>query len=470
MPTQTPPHPQTRAPDRGGTPGLSLLTICLGFFVIQLDATIVNVALPSIGHSIGNSLSDLQWVVDSYTLSLAALMLTAGSAADRLGARRVFILGIITFAVGSAACAAAPDLTVLVGARVVQGIGAAALLPCSLALIVHAYPDHGPRARALGMWGAAGSIGMAAGPVLGGALITLVGWRAIFLVNVPVGIVEVWLLTHVVADSPRRRREPLDPMGVVLSTLALGLATTGFIESGPMGWASPLTVVLLAAGVSCGFGFFAVESRRRAPMMPPALFGSRPFASAVSIGFLFNLSLYGSLLCLSIFLQQTKGYSPLHTGLLLLPMTLSVAGGSVLSGRLTAHWGSRLPMVLGLLAAACGGGILATLGRHSPVAPFIVGTVALGLCSIAMPAMSSLAVGSAPPERAGLASGILNTFRQAGGALGVAVLGSLLASSASSAAGFSLAVPMIVAAALLVGAAALAIVGTTGRAPRPRAA
>jgi MFS transporter, DHA2 family, methylenomycin A resistance protein len=387
---------------------LSLVAVCVGFFVIQLDATVVNVALPDIARSLGASLSRLQWVVDAYTLALAGLMLTAGSLADRLGSRRVFVTGMAIFTVGSFACSLAPDQGFLVAARVAQGTGAAALLPCSLALIVHQFPDHRARARALGAWGAAGSVGVATGPVLGGVLIAAVGWRAIFLVNVPVGVLEIRLLMTYVSEVPRRAPEPIDKPGLGLSVIALGLVTAAFIEGGALGWRAVVPTLLLVLGLAGGAAFVRVERQSRAPMLPLSLFGSRPFTSAVFVGSCFNLSLYGSLLCLSIFLQQTRGESALRTGLLLLPMAVMVALGSVASGRLTGRVGHRLPMMTGLVTGAGGALVLSQVSTHTSLGVIVAGTLALGLCSVAMPALSSLAVGAAPSARAGLASGVLN--------------------------------------------------------------
>lgn len=440
---------------------LSLLAVCLGFFVIQLDATVVNVALPSIARELGASLSRLQWVVDAYTLALAGLMLTSGSLADRLGARRVFSLGIAVFTAGSLACSLAPGQNFLIAARVVQGLGAAALLPCSLALLVHQFPDHRQRARAIGAWGAAGSVGVAAGPVLGGALIATVGWRAIFLINIPVGLVELWLLHSFVDEAPRRARGSVDRTGLVLSVLSLSLVTAACIEAGDVGWTEPMPLALFIAGLILGAAFLRAERRRSEPMLPLELFASRPFSAAVVVGACFNFALYGALLCLSIYLQQTRGESALRTGLLLLPMAVFVAAGSVLSGRLAGR-GHRLPMMLGLLVAAGGAGVLASVDATTSLTVLVAGTLAVGLCSIAMPALSSLALGAAPAERAGLASGVLNTARQAGGALGVAVLGSLLALSGSHPAHYSLAVPLGVSAGVLVAGAGVSWVGTRG--------
>ena len=455
---QAPAGPQdgTAAPpgSRGGAG--ALLSVCLGFFVIQLDVTIVNVALPSIQQEIGGSLAGLQWVIDAYTLALASVMLTAGSAADRIGARRLFVAGLAVFAAGSAACAAAPTLGVLIAARAAQGIGASALLPCSLALIVHQFPDPRARARALGVWGGMGSLGVALGPVLGGALVALTGWRAIFIINVPVCVLTVILLRRHVAESPLKPERRADVPGLVLGILALAGLTGGFIIAGQQGWLAPLPAALLGAGVLAGLTFVLAERRTAAPMLPLALFRSRELSAATGVGVLFNLCLYGALICLSLFLQQSRHESALATGLLILPMSVAVGAGSLVSGPLTARLGPRLPMVAGLGLAAAGAALLATVGAGTSLGTVVGGSVLLGLCSLAMPAMTAVVVGAAGSEHAGVASGILNAARQSGGALGVALLGSLLASSGPGGHGLSLHVPLSAAAAGYVLAVALA--------------
>ncbi len=437
---------------------MALVAVCLGFFVIQLDVTIVNVALPAIQRDIGGSVAGLQWVIDSYTLALAAVMLTAGSIADRAGARRVFLIGLSGFAAGSAACALAPGLGFLIAARTAQGLGACALLPCSLALIVHRFPDPKARARALGVWGAMGSLGVALGPVLGGVLIALVGWQAIFLVNVPVCAVTAWLLVRYVAESPGDPGRRTDVAGLLLGIASLAGVTAAFIEAGQRGWLAPLPDVLGAAGILAAVLFLLAERRHASPMLPLGLFRSRPFSGATGVGLLFNLCLYGALLCISLYLQQSRHESAIATGLLILPMSVAVGAGSIASGRLTGRLGPRLPMIAGLALAAAGAAVLSTVGATSSLGMLVAGSVILGLCALAMPAMTAVVVGSAGREHAGVASGVLNTARQAGGALGVALLGSLLAGHGSHA--MSLRVPLSVAAAGYLAAIGLAWVAT----------
>jgi DHA2 family methylenomycin A resistance protein-like MFS transporter len=447
-----------------GNNALALLSVCLGFFVIQLDVTIVNVALPAIQREIGGSLAGLQWVVDAYTLALAAIMLTAGSTADRIGARKVFVLGLTAFAVGSAACAAAPSLGVLIAARAVQGLGASALLPCSLALLVHQFPDPRARAGALGVWGGMGSLGVALGPVVGGALVATAGWRSIFLVNVPICLLTVALLRRHVTESPLNPQRRPDLPGLLFGVIALAGVTAGFIAGGQLGWLSPVPAILFVAGLLAGWLFIRAERRRESPMLPLGLFRSRILSGATGVGVIFNLVLYGSLLCLSLFLQQARHESVLATGLVLLPSSLVVGAGSLASGRLTARYGPRPPMLAGLTLAGVGAAVLATVGHGTSLALVIAGSILLGLVSLAMPAMTAVVVGAVGRQHAGLASGVLNAARQSGGALGVALLGSLLGSGHT----LNLRLPLAFAAGGYLVALALAWIGlrNTGLTPR----
>jgi MFS transporter, DHA2 family, methylenomycin A resistance protein len=442
---------------------MALISVCLGFFVIQLDVTIVNVALPAIQREIGGSLAGLQWVIDAYTLALASIMLTAGSAADRIGARRVFAYGLTAFAAGSAACAAAPALGVLIAARAIQGLGASALLPCSLALIVHQFPDPRARARALGVWGGMGSLGVAAGPVIGGVLVSLVGWRSIFLVNVPVCLLTVFLLRRYVRESPPNPSRRPDVPGTLLGVVSLACLTAAFITAGQRGWLSPVPGVLLAVGAVVAWLLVRTERRQASPMLPLGLFRSREFSGAIGVGLLFNLLIYGSLLCLSLFLQQARHETVLVTGFLLLPMSVTTGAGALASGGLTARFGSRPPMLAGLALAAAGATLVATAGSASTLWLVIGGSV-LGLVSLAMPAMTAVVVGAVGRQHAGLASGVLNAARQSGGALGVALLGSLLGSGHT----LNLRLPLAFAAGGYLVALALAWIGlrNTGLTPR----
>jgi DHA2 family methylenomycin A resistance protein-like MFS transporter len=474
---------QTQAPLTGAQSGAGwvdrrgrfvLVAVCLGFFMIQVDATVVNVALPAIGRDVGGSFGGLQWVLDSYTLVLAAAMLGAGSLADRLGARRVFEFGLIVFTLGSAACAAAPDLVLLICARTLQGAGAAALLPCSLALTVHEFSAGPARSRALGVWGGMGSLGMVCGPLIGGFAVGLVSWRLVFLINIPAGMLAMALVRRFVSETSLVGGGRFDLAGLVLGTLGLGAAAGGFIEAGQLGWSALLPVGLLAGAGVGSVAFVWAERRAARPLVPLGLLRSRPFTAAVGVGFLFNFCFYGALFCLSLYLQRTRGESALASGLLLLPLMVVVTLGALASGRLTVRCGPRLPMVAGLALAAVGAGLLSVLGPGASLPVVLAASSVLGLCALAMPAMTSVAVGALGDAQAGLASGVLNAARQSGGALGIAVLGSLLVaggggaragaagggSAGASAARVSLESAMPVAVAGYVVAIVLALVAT----------
>jgi MFS transporter, DHA2 family, methylenomycin A resistance protein len=409
---------------------LGLTAISLGFLMITLDATIVNVALGAIGADLGGALSTAQWIVNGYTLAFAALLLSAGALADRLGSRNGFLVGLAVFGLGSAACAGATSVSALIVARVIQGTGAAALMPCSLALIAHTSPDARDRRRALGVWGGTSGIGLAAGPILGGILTAAVGWRAIFLVNLPIAAVAGDLLRRHVAETPRQRH-PLDLPGQALVTAGLTALTGGIIIAGSRGWAGGLTPALLAVGTA-GVGAFAVVERAvDHPMVDPALFRERAFSIAVAIGVIFNFCLYGSIFCLAIDLHRAHGLDALQTGLALLPMTIVTGGMAFLSGRLVARVGEWKTIVVGLTAGAAGA-LLISLAATGGLTVLIVSSLPVGATALAMPAMTAVAMRHAPRHRIGLASGVFNASRQTGGALGVAVLGALLVSGSSA--------------------------------------
>jgi MFS transporter, DHA2 family, methylenomycin A resistance protein len=328
---------------------------------------------------------------------------------------------------------------------------------------VHQFPDARSRARALGVWGGIGSLGVALGPVIGGALVTLASWRLIFVINVPVCVLTIFLLRACVPESPVNPSRRVDVWGLLLGVGALAGLTAGFITAGQYGWLAPAPDALLAAGVAAGALFTLAEHRQSAPMLPLRLLASRNLSASTGVGVLFNLTIYGSLICLSLFLQQARHESALSTGLLILPMSAAVGVGSTASGPLTARLGPKPPMITGLLLAAAGAALLAVTGAGTSLALIVAGSVLLGLCSLAMPAMTAVAVGSVGRERAGLASGILNAARQSGGALGVALLGALLASSQHSGHGMSLRLPLAVAAAGYLVALALTLVIRTRR-------
>jgi MFS transporter, DHA2 family, methylenomycin A resistance protein len=445
----------------GRSRALGLTAISLGFMMITLDATIVNVALGPIGRDLGGALSTAQWIVNGYTLAFAALLLSAGALADRLGSRAGFLVGLAIFALGSAACACASSLTALIVARVIQGTGAAALMPCSLALIAHTFPDPGDRRRALGLWGGASGIGLAAGPILGGVLTAAFGWRTIFLVNLPIAAAAAELLRRHVEETPRHSH-PLDLPGQVLAAAGLAALTGGFIVAGSRGWDGTLTLLLLAAAFASGAGFALVERAVEHPMVDPALFRERTFSIAVALGVIFNFCLYGSIFCLAIDLHRAHALGALETGLALLPMTIVTGAMAYLSGHLVAHIGEWSAIVVGLTAGAAGA-LLMSLAATGGVTALVVAGLPVGGAALAMPAMTAVAMSHAPRHRIGLASGVFNASRQTGGALGVALLGAVVVGGTGYG---SLHTAFLAAAGAYAGGILLALTGLGNRRPR----
>nr|WP_306189683.1 MFS transporter [Streptomyces sp. MK5] len=415
--------------------GVELVAALLGFTVITIDVSAVNIALPAIRDSLSGGMAGLQWVVDAYTLMFAALMLSAGALADRTGARRAYAWGVALFTVASLGCALAPGIGVLVAARVAQGGAAAVVMPASLALIRQAYDDARARARAIALWTVGGSVAMAAGPVLGGLLTDWAGWRAVFLLNLPVGAVILGLLVRV----PRSPRRPaaLDGAGQLTAVLALaGLAFAG-IEGGHLGWTSIPVLAAAALAVGSGYAFVVVEARRRRPMVPLAMLGDRRVAIALAVGFAVNAAFYGGIFLLGLYYQQLRGMSAVAAGLMFVPMSAVVTGTNLVSPRLAERIGRRAVIVAGQLVFAGAMVALLPLAAHTPLWLVLVLLLPLSVGgAVAVPALTALLMDAVPGERAGTASGLLNSLRQTGGALAVALFGSLLAGPGG---GFSLA-------------------------------
>ncbi|MEW2156508.1 MFS transporter [Streptomyces sp. NPDC007189] len=398
---------------------LTLTASLLGFALICLDASVVNVALPAIGTSLGGGMSGLQWVVDAYTLAFAALMLSTGAFSDRAGASRAFALGTAVFTLASAACGLAPNLPALIGARVVQGVAAAVVLPASLALVRQAYREPARRARAVAAWAAGGSLAVALGPVTGGALTTAWDWRGIFFVNLPLGAAILALLVR--APRSRPRPAPLDLPGQLTAVVALVALTFAAIEGGTAGGAA------LVVAVVAGAAFLRVEARRPHPVVPLSLFRNRTVATAVAAGSAVSVAFYSLVFVFSLFFQQVQGRSALYAGLMFLPMTGLIAVTNVVAGKLAGRYGPRLPMLVGQPLAVAG--LLALLyvdaGTPSVLVAVLLVPLALG-CALTVPPLTTAMMDAVPAERAGLAAGVLNAARQVAGGLGIAVFGALL--------------------------------------------
>lgn len=428
---------------------MALAACVLGMFVITLDAVVVNVALPSINRDLGGGITGLQWVADGYTLMLAALLLSGGAFSDRIGARNAFAIGVAGFVVASVLCGAAPNLTTLIAARFLQGVFAAVVTPSSIALLGQAFPDPRARARAVGIWAMGGAVASTAGPVLGGAL-TALSWRWIFFLNVPVGIVALALLAR--TPPSRRRPVPLDWIGQLTAVLAMGGLTFGAIEGGARGFTDPLVIAAFVVAILALVGFLLRQAHAKHPMMPLNLFHSRTFRAVVIIGFAFVFCYFGLPFFMSLYLQQILGLSAVVTGAVFLPMMIVGAALNLFSARFVERFGRRRVITTGLLLMVAGFVGIAAAPATTPVwvLSALMLVVGLGGPTVMPPATAAL-LDSVPAERSGVAGGVLNTSRQLGGALAIAVFGALLADPATFVTGVR--VCALIAAAVAIAAA-----------------
>ena len=412
------------------SPRAVLAVMCVGYFLVLLDVTIVNVALPRIGAGLGAEVAGLQWVVDGYALALASLMLAGGTVGDLNGHRRVVLTGLVVFGVGSLACGLAPSVGALVLARVVQGIGAALLLPGSLAIISHAFDEPGSQAKAIGVWAGVGSLALPAGPLLGGILVESFGWRAVFLVNVPIVVLSVVAAAWTVRESVESDGRPLDRGGVVLGAAILASATVAFIEAGSSGVGSPAVIGAAVVAIALSAAFVALErARGDAAMLPLGLFRRRAFSVSNAAACTMNLCTLGVLFVVTLYLQAVQGRSPLAAGVALIPLFAPLTVLAPLGGRLTSRLGSRLPMAFGLVVAGLGLALLARAEAGSAYPALLPALLLWGIgLGILTPAVVAGAIAAVPKPRAGLASAINNTARQSGGAIGIAIAGAVAGS------------------------------------------
>jgi DHA2 family methylenomycin A resistance protein-like MFS transporter len=414
--------PQSLTPVRETSARVVLVVMCVGYFLVLLDVTIVSVALPQIGAGLGTSVSGLQWVVDGYAIALASLMLGAGTLGDIRGHKRIVLWGLAVFGGASLGAGLAPTAAVLVAFRVLQGIGAALLLPGTLAVITQVFPERGERAKAIGLWAGIGSAALPAGPLLGGALVQAVGWRAVFFVNVPIVVAALVICARVVPEGVEATQRRLDAAGILIGAALLAAITFAFIEGGrgnDVTVAVPAVVVLLAA-------FWWVERRAADPVLDLRLFRSPGFAAANAVAATMNLVSLGLVFVLTLYLQRVQGRSALSAGVAMIPLFAPLAVLAPLVGRVTARTGPRGPMAAGLLCAAGGIALLTALGVDSSYATLLPALLLWGAgLGILTPAVVAAAVGAVAAARAGLASAVNNTARQAGGAIGIAAFGAL---------------------------------------------
>lgn len=430
-----------------------VLASCLGFFLINFDTTIVNVALPAISSDMGAPLSDLTWVVVGYILAFAGLLLSAGALADRVGASRVFGLGLLGFMLTSAACGLAPTTVWLVIARVLQGAVAAAVLPASLALLRQSLTNPAARARAIAVWAAGGGAAVAVGPLVGGSITTVFGWRAVFFINIPVGLLAIVGLLH--ADRSAPRSATLDPVGqiaviVVLTSLTFAVTAS---ESHPPG--SLWVIVPLALFIASVLWFWRVESISAAPLIDLHELRSPVFVSCLSTGFALNFGYYGIMFVFSIVFHNQREWTPLQVGLSFVPLTIFVVASNIAGGRLTTQFGPRFPMAAAQLLDAAGFAMVAVVGANGTTWMLLLAMVPIGIGGgIASPPMMTALLETVRAERAGMVSGLLSSFRQVGGVLGVAVFALMISNS-----GFGMTTGSHVAAA--TAASLLALTATT---------
>jgi EmrB/QacA subfamily drug resistance transporter len=415
---------------------LTLGCVAFALFMVMLDNTVVNVALPSIQRDLGIGLSELQWTVNAYALTFAVLMLTGGKLADFLGRRRVFIAGLAIFTASSLACGLATSGEMLIAARTVQGVGAALMMPATLSIISATFPVH-QRGLAIGIWAGVSAMALAIGPLVGGLLTEHIDWSWIFFINVPIGVLAIMAATLLIRES----RDPsadqrLDLPGLLTSAIALFALTFALIEANDHGWTSPTILSLFAvAGVGL-VAFVLLETHQRAPMLDLSLFRSGTFAGANIVALLVFLAMFGVFFFVSLYVQGILGYSAVQAGAMFLPMTVLIMFVAPVAGKLSDRLGSRWLIVTGMLFLVTHLLLLSTLDVDSTfwniLPALILGGFGMGLT---MTPATAAAIGSVPVAKAGIGSGVLNTFRQVGGALGIAVMGAIVASQINVAPG-----------------------------------
>ena len=456
---------------------LVLAICCMSLFIVGLDSTIVNVALPDIGRTFRAPVSGLQWTIDAYTLVLAALLMLSGSTADRLGRRRVFQIGLALFTIGSLLCSLAPGLGWLVAFRMLQAVGGSMLNPVAMSIITNTFTKPAERARAIGVWGGVFGLSMAMGPVVGGALVDSVGWRGVFWVNIPVGIAAILLTALFVPESKAARARRFDPIGQILIIAMLGSLTYGIIEGPSYGWGSARILAFFAVTVIAVIAFLRYEPRRADPLIDIRFFRSLPFSGATLTAVSAMSALGGFLFLITLYLQDVRGYRPLIAGLFLLPMAAAMAVSAPLAGRMLARSGARAPLLIAGAGITAGGILLTQLTNSSApgylVLAFLVFGIGMGFVNAPI---TNSAVSGMPRSQAGVASGIASTSRQVGSSIGVAVMGSVLAANlhGSMTAGFAAATRpgwwIIAAAGVVVIVLALITTSRSGKASAARTA
>jgi EmrB/QacA subfamily drug resistance transporter len=409
---------------------LVLAVCCLSLFIVGLDITIVNIALPAIQHDLHAPVSGLQWTMDAYTLVLASFLMLAGSTGDRLGRRATFQVGLATFTAGSLLCSLAPGLGWLVGFRALQAVGGSMLNPVAMSIIANTFTSPRERARAIGVWGGVFGISLALGPIVGGVLVGSVGWRSVFWVNIPVGVAALVLTALVVPESRAARWRRPDPAGQALMVVTLAALTYGIIEGPRAGWGSPVILGAFSLAAAAAAGLAIYEPRREDPMLDLRFFRSVPFSGATLIAITAFAGLGGFLLLNTLYLQDVRGLSALRAGLYTLPVAAMTVLLSPVSGRITGQRGPRLPLLVAGVMMTAGAVLLADLATSTPVGLLMAAYVIFGIGwgAVNVP-ITNTAVSGMPRAQAGVAAAVASTSRQIGASLGVAVAGSVVTSA-----------------------------------------
>ena len=411
---------------------------CLSLLLVGMDVTIVNVALPAIEHDLRASMDGLQWIVDAYTLVVASLLMLSGSMSDRFGRRRVFQIGLLLFISGSLLCSLAHNIGQLIGYRALQGLGASMLNPVALSIIANVFKEPKERGKAVGVWGAVGGAALALGPLLGGALTQTVGWRAIFWVNVPIGLMAVVLAAKFVPESKAPRARAFDPVGQAMVFVGLTTLTYAVIEGPRLGWRSPAILGLFGVALVTLVIFLGYEPRRKDPLLDLRFFRSVPFSSATVLG-VCAFSCFAAFLFLNaLYLQHERGFTAFHTGLCTLPLALAMMVTAPLSGRLVGSYGTMPSLLIAGCGFVVGTAILTQLSLGTPLPLLLVAYTLFGVgLGMVNPAITNNAVAGMPLAQAGVAAAIASTSRQVGAALGVAVAGTVVASSRAAGTDFA---------------------------------
>jgi EmrB/QacA subfamily drug resistance transporter len=415
---------------------LVLLVCSSSLFLAYLDTTILSVALPTISRDLHAGLASLQWVADIYLLVLSALLILAGSMADRLGRKKLFMIGLAWFSAGSFLCSFAPNVGTLVALRMLQAVGGSMLTPVSLSIVRNVFTDSKERAQALGIWSGIFGVASACGPIVGGILVSSVGWRSVFWVNVPIGAIMLFAAGRYLPESRAPHARRVDGPGQLLVIVFLGTITYAVIEAPSAGWASPEILALFAVAAASLVTFVLAERRNPEPLLDPRFFRSPPFSGASVIAMLAFLVMAGFLFVSTLYLQDVRADSPLRAGLALLPATVMIAVWAPIAGRLNGRFGPRIPLVLGGLFMTAGAVALTGLSASTPYGILALGFALLGVgLGLVNPPITNAGVSGMPPAQAGVAGAVISATRQLGQVLGVAVMGAMLSVGAVSGTG-----------------------------------